>query len=231
MNPIMRGVLASLCAFALAGGAALAQTPDIQFGGRIGKYLPRIDAVEREREINFRDRLDDKRGLSRSIMRYNQTRFADVAWAGALAVPRAEDYGVKSLLEGLVRLSLARIGRAEDADDIRLTLNWMTVPNHSVAVINFANTYAKGRIARIDPATGKELESHKVMVNFVPRFSVDPNYQGPDFAFLETDEANRVGPVLAYFVSKALAKLYPEADLPEVTMVVVSDGIDRVLTN
>ena len=78
-----------------------------------------------------------------------------------------------------------------------------------------------GSIERLDPATGMVLEQHDITADFIASYTVDPNYRGSDFVFLELDAEIRVAPTLAWFVKESLERLYPDAKFPRVRLFVI----------
>lgn len=187
---------------------------EVTLSARLQAIEARIDRIERDREERFRKNQHYDVNPARSSRRFASTHYQNVAWANELLISDVADYGLRNLLSALVNESLNRAGIDRSGVIVRLHLDVLRVANHSVARINGSITYASGSISLVDAASGRVLRSSKVTANPIVHPTLDMGYQGPDFAFEDTDLNLRVGPVLSYFVMKGLEKLYLEADFP-----------------
>ena len=180
---------------------------EITYSKYINRMIPSIDRVEQLRENIFRRTANTERRNRGSVFTLNNSRLAGTVWAGPRLIKEIEDYGITRLAERLIEDNLERAGITPDGT-VRLHIEKFRLQNSSVARLRGVNSYAAGEISLIAP-DGSEIDSHKVRVNFVNRPTADRSYDGPDYAFIDTDEVNRIGPLLADLVEKGLEKLYP----------------------
>jgi hypothetical protein len=186
----------------------------VSLSATLQKQISRIDRNERIREARFRKHRHYDSSAATSPRRFARARYRDVAWANELLISDAADYGVENLLAALVRESLSRADTDPGGAIIRIRLDKLQVKNHSVAVTGGSTNFAAGEILLVDPASGEVLRSLDLRAVLVTYPTVDLGYQGPDFAFEDSDPDRRVGPVLAYFVKKGLEGLYPGTEFP-----------------
>lgn len=174
----------------------------------------RIDSLEQDLEERFRKNTHYDRNVTTSTRKFASSHFRDVAWANMLLVPDLSDYGVRNLVSALVSESLNRAGIDSSGMIVRVHLDRMRVSKHSLARINGATTYVKGSIALVDAASGEIVRSARISANPIFYPTAAPSYQGPDYAFEETDTSHRMGPALAFFVMKGLEELYEGTEFP-----------------
>lgn len=226
MNRTVTGFLAGAAALALAlpaladlgnsGDAAV----EVRFSNYLTGKLADIDRIERARERLFREYRDTYRTVTRSSRRFTENRFPNIKWANETLVEDVDAYGVASLLGAMLRENLGRAAPDGFDGTIRVTLKRLHVSNHPLAALSGATTYAQGTIERLDSG-GAVVASHKVGANLSPNFTSNPNYDGSDFPFVDTDSTNRVGPILAEFAKSALRKLWPDAEFADPVLVLV----------
>lgn len=178
------------------------------------KKIARIDRIEQTREVRFRKNRHYDRNAARSARRFASSRYRDVAWANELLIPDAAAYGVENMLAALVRESLSRVDTGAENVIVRIRLDKLRVKSHPVTNLRGNINYAEGEISLVDRASGEVIRSLDLRANLVTDQTVDLGYQGPDFAFEDSDPGHRVGPVLAYFVKKGLEGLYPGTEFP-----------------
>lgn len=191
----------------LLAQSATAQSVEVRLSDRLERLAPRLNAIEQRDEKNFRRTGLPDRNVNRSVFRFNRSRTRFTEWAGEELIPDADDYTLDRLIRRLVEDNLVRAGITPDGT-IRITLETLRLTNHPLAAINGANIYAAGKIELVKP-NGAVVESHQVSSNFAADFTVDLDYEGPKYAFLETDQTNRIGPIVSEFVEDALTQLYP----------------------
>ncbi len=209
-------VLALGATVVFAGTALADNAVEVSFADGLQKYVSNIDGIEKKREALFREyRTDTIVSRIRSERRFANTYFNNVRWASEQLVADAEDYGVETVVSALVRMGMERAGLGAGNNLIRVHIKRIKVANHSIARLSGPITYATGTFTLVDAATGQTVRSADVSANLVVNPTVDRNYQGEDWAYPDVDSDNRVGPVLAYFVSKGLGKLYPESEFPK----------------
>lgn len=203
------GASVMLAGLLAIGTPALAEPViEIEFSKKLDKRMDAIDRIERIREERFRKTLVDESSPFVTVQGPLNQEFRDVNWAGEMLVPALEDFSVRSLMTAMVRYNLARaVPDFEGA--VSLKVKRLKVSDHSVAYLRSSSSYITGSI-EVRDVDGKLIADEKLTANFVLDPSVDSNYQGPKLAFAETDENDRVGPALAYFVEKALEDVWPE---------------------
>lgn len=196
-------------AFVMTSVSARAETDvEVTLSSGLQAFEGRIDNVEQIREKRFRKNRHYDRNTVTSTRRFARSRYQDVAWANEILVPDVSAYGVRNLLAALVSESLKRAEIDGSGTIVRVHLDRLHVSGHPLARLSGSHTYAKGTISLVDATSGQILRSAEVVANLVIDPTVDVAYQGPDFAFEDTDARLRVGPALAYFVMKGLEELY-----------------------
>ncbi len=202
-------------------------TIEVHFSKRLNRVMGAINRVERIREERFRmNRMDDARA-SRSIQRFAKSETAGTRWAGETLIPDLADYTVANLVRAF---TIANLQHAvpDFRGRIRYKIERIKIDDHSVAAIVGATTFVKGKIVVRD-ADGRKLVEKKIVANFVLRETVNRRYQGPKFAFAESDASDRVGPALAAFVERALEAAWPEkADLIEGPIIIRLSGPNEI---
>lgn len=225
MNPKRPWAWLGLVLGVLAPGFAFGEVQvDVELSPFLREAAPRIDQVERRSEEEFRKH----RAYEDVDRRSERAQFADsvlnrVEWANERLVPDAAEYGVEKLVQALVRDALAKAGLESYSKRIRVTVDQVGVRNHPVAPLRGASEHVSGRFEEIDPASGQTLRAAEVVSNLVVSPTADRSYHGPDLAFDDTDPTRRVGPALAYFVTKGLEKLFPDRTFPKVVTVLFAD--------
>ncbi len=214
MEKISTIVLAAATFTLVAGASAYQGASDRSFGVSVNYsdslqgVIEKVNDVEQEREMYFREYRDDQRHPVRTVRRFARIHFPNVKWAGETMVPDLENYTVDALLGAMIAENLKNAAPANYNNSVRVTIKRLKVANHSVARLRSSHSYAVGTVDEVSPA-GQVVRSFKVSANLSPNFTNDPNYDGPDFAFEDTDEVNRVGPVLAQFAEDCVEKLFP----------------------
>lgn len=210
----MKSGLTSLFAAVMAGfllvaatGTAGAVEVEVQFAKYLIKNMPAIDALEREREEQFRKFRQTERTNFNNSRRLAHTRWSNVNWANEVLVPDYDDFSVTELTRRMVAASLERAGVSNVAK-VEIRIDRLFISNYSLTALAGPNSYASGTITAYD-ASGKVIASSKLVANLVVDKTVAPNYNGSDFAFPDTSRNLRVGPTLSYFVFKGLGKLFP----------------------
>ena len=217
-----RGAALALCA--LFAGPVLAQSPssssdiapemtgyqiETVFSKALTKRMQSIDDLERTFEKRFRKTgTDDSSPLRSAIHRFPKNRTEGTQWAGETLIPDAENYMMSNLITALAADNLNH-AVPDFTGTLRFTIDRLKVSSHPIAFLNASHSYALGKVEWLD-LDGNLVKSQDVSANLVVDPSVDLNYDGPKYAFIETDEADRVGPTLAYFVEQALESLWPE---------------------
>ncbi|GER01282.1 hypothetical protein JCM17845_19050 [Iodidimonas gelatinilytica] len=178
------------------------------FSKGLARRMDSINSIEQSLEDRFRRTgSDDRSAIRSSIQRFAKIRTYGTEWAGERLIPDVEDYTVANLLEALTMDNLQRAA-PQFKGTIHYTIKTMRVSSHPVAFLTGANSYISGKVEMLAP-DGRVLKKEKLTANLVVDPSVDRSYDGDKYAFVENDEANRVGPTLAYFVEQALEDLWP----------------------
>ncbi|HXV73276.1 MAG TPA: hypothetical protein VD713_00960 [Sphingomonadales bacterium] len=219
---VLAGLLLALCPL----GASAANV-EVAFSSKLERNMDALNAIEREREENFRKFYDDYRAsLTETARRFDHVKFGNVAWAGETLIPNIEDFTVENFIKALVQENLRRAGFDNVDGTIRVQVDRIKVANHSLSFIANSqdfdpvvirngstspgtnkDSYVLGSIQHVD-AAGNVVKSVKISANFIYDVTVDNDYQGPGFAFSVTDPSFRVGPALTRFVEKGLDTLF-----------------------
>ncbi len=203
-------LLFALPAFSvMSGEVAAASVVEVTYSKGLSKRLDSIDRMEQTLEERFRKTgTDDASVRTSTINRFAKNRTSNTRWAGERLIPDVEDYGLTSLITALTVDNLARAQPDFDGS-IRYEIDRLRVSSHPVAFLSGSHSYVMGNITVLGP-DGQILKSEDVSANLVVDPSVDLNYQGEKYAFIETDEEDRVGPTLSYFVKMALQSVFPD---------------------
>jgi len=184
---------------------------DITYKDSIERILSRVNRVEQIKEERFRKyRHTERTHRDAGIFRHSKTLTEGTRWANETLIPKLEDYTVTNLLRALTADNINRAVPDFDGT-INYEINRFKVANHEVAILSGVSSYMTGRVTLID-SDGKLRQSEKVSANLVVDPSVDRQYTGPKYAFLQTDPEARIGPTISYFVEKALERLWPEKE-------------------
>ena len=182
----------------------------VTFAKAIADKLPQINQVEQALEKRFREHRYYARSYRQAgVFRNTRVSFSKVRWANELLIPTVEQYTLPNLIAAVTRYELKQ-AVPDFRGEVRYHIDAIKVANHDVALLRGASSYVIGSV-EVRDASGKLVgKADKVTANLVVDYTVDSSYQGPQLAFAETDEHNRLGPTITYFVSRALAKIWPE---------------------
>jgi hypothetical protein len=197
--------------------AAIAEgeTVELSFSKYLDKRMDRISAIDKQREQVFRDfRRDGSRQAQRPRDALNNSRFFQTEWANERLIPDMDDYSVPTLITEMMARGIKGANPEGFDGRVVLEIEELRVANFPLAAINSFNTRMKGKVKHFDDA-GNLIAEHKVWTALIPKFSASRNYKGPNYAYLTTSGATRVGPVAAEFTAKALEKLFPAYDAPD----------------
>ncbi len=213
LSSLVVGVAAAV-ALVLPATAAIAPEMDgyrveVEFSPAVARKLDQINRVEQTLEERFRkNRTDRIVQRNAGVLRMAKVQTEGTVWATERLIPDIKDFTVSNLVKAL---AADNINRANPGfrGTVRFRIDHMKVANHNVAFLSGPSTYVLGTVSLVAP-DGKELRTEKISANLVVDHTVDTAYTGPKYAFMETQDTNRVGPALAYFVKKALERLWPD---------------------
>lgn len=180
----------------------------ISYAPSIERYLSSINANESAREGRFRETLSGNQRRLNSLIRFNKARLEGTDWAGQRLIESADDYTLDRLLRSLIDDNLNRFSSNEHIQRIEVNIDSIRVSNYALPRISSAGTYVKGEISWYN-AEGELAGETDLTANLVPIPVLSRAYKGEKYAYGETDENNRVGPVITYFVEQALKDLFP----------------------
>lgn len=193
----------------MAGEASAAPVVEVTYSKGLTKRLDGIDQMEQMLEERFRKTGTDDPSVTRStISRFAKVKTAGTRWAGEQLIPDVKNYGLTPLVTALTVDNLARAVPDFDGT-IHYEIDRLRVASHPVAYLSGSHSYVMGKITVLAP-DGSVMKSEAVSANLVVDPSVDLSYQGEKYAFIETDEEDRVGPTLSYFVKRALETAFPD---------------------
>ena len=216
--PTVFGIVLAGFQFSAAAGSAGAVEVDIKFSQHLAKAMPRINVIERQREKYFRQHRRTPSTSIKSTRMFATSRWSAVQWANEVLIPDVNDFSVEALTRGFVTASLERAG-ISGVERVEIELRSLHVANYSLAKISGRSSYAIGSITAY-AAAGKVIGTADLTANLVADFLTASRYEGPDFAFPDTSKQQRVGPTLAYFVYKALGKIFPDRELPRTVLLI-----------
>ncbi len=205
---------------------------EVSFSSDFQDRMASINSNEQILEERFRANRHNATGpLAAGSQRFARIRTAGTEWAGERLIADASDFTLENLVKALVAYNVNRAvpgfaGRIEiEIDGLRLT-------NPSIASLESFQSFAEGRV-KVTDADGTVLFDEDVRTNLVIDSTVDTSYDGPDLAFAETDPSKRVGPTLAYFVERALERVWPEqkSEIAGPVIIRLSGPNERVILN
>jgi hypothetical protein len=209
-------ILASFLLLSVSSAASVKTSElEINFSEYLDKRMERISAIDRGREKVFRKyRRDGSRRSLRPRDVLNKSRFFQTEWANERLIPDLAEYSVPSLLTEMMKRGIE--GANPDGFDGRVVLevDKMYVSRFPLAAINSFNTRMEGKVKLFDNQ-GDLVAEYDLWTGLVPKFTASRNYKGPDYAYLSTSGATRVGPIAAEFVAEALEKVFPNYDAPD----------------
>lgn len=194
--------------------SAMAAQVTVDFAPGVERYLEGINSLEQEREADFRNNLHSNQGPLNSVFTFNRQRLEGTDWAGQRLISDVADYTVDNLVRRLAEDNLARLGEVAAEGALEIRIERIRIANYSIARISAANTYVEGSVRWLDEQAASHREE-QITANLVKYPVLDQAYTGPEYAFAEPDENNRIGPVLSYFVEQSLERLFPgrQADI------------------
>ncbi|MDT8410655.1 MAG: hypothetical protein RQ741_13740 [Wenzhouxiangellaceae bacterium] len=182
---------------------------EVTFSDDLQQRIASINSLEQRLEERFREnRHYAKSPRGAGSQRFAENRTEGTEWAGERLIGDVSDFSLDNLIKALVAYNVNRAA-PDFAGRIEIHIDELKLTNPAIAFLESFQSYAEGRVKATD-ADGSVLFDKKVRTNLVIDSSVDPSYDGPELAFAETDPSQRVGPTLAYFVERALARIWPE---------------------
>ncbi|GIX17948.1 MAG: hypothetical protein KatS3mg119_2134 [Rhodothalassiaceae bacterium] len=184
----------------------------VTFDEPLASKLPQIAQVEQALEERFRKTRHYGRSYREGgVFRNTRVSHANVRWANELLIPEVEQYTLPNLIAAITRYELEQ-AVPDFRGEVKYHIDTIKVANHDVALLNGASSYVIGSVEVRDANGNLVGKADKVSANLVVDYTVDSSYQGPKLAFAETDEHNRLGPTVTYFVSRALARVWPDRE-------------------
>lgn len=219
MNKSLARTVLATAAIAAAAFAAPAQAGvDVKFEGVVAERMDSITRIDKSREKVFRRfRQEGSRTQVRASDTLNRSYFAGTEWGNERIFPDFEAYNVPGLIQGMMERGI------KEADPgftgtVEVTVDKMRVKDFSLAVISATTTQMGGKVRVLD-AAGNVVAEHDVWAGIVPEYSASTNYKGRNYAYLQSAENTRIGPVAAEFTEKALETLYPNYDAPGLVLI------------
>lgn len=234
----MRSTALVICLLVLVPAAASAQvlppmdgfSVEVTFSKSLERRMASINALEQRLEERFRQ----SRHYARSprdagSQRFAESRTSGTQWAGERLVGEVSDFTLDNLVKAMVAYNVDRAA-PDFSGRIEIEIDALKLTNPSIAYLESFQSYAEGRV-KVTDADGNVLFDKEVRTNLVINSTVDASYDGPELAFAETDPSRRVGPTLAYFVERALERVWPaqKSDIVGPVIIRVSGPNERVI--
>jgi len=207
-------------------------TVEVTFSDELQQRMISINNLEQRLETRFRENRHYARSSREAgSQRFAQSQTAGTEWAGERLIGDVSDFTLENLVEALVAYNVNR-GAPDFTGRIEIEIEGLKLTNPGIAFLEDFQSYVEGHVKVID-ADGNVLFDDSVRTNLVVNSSVAAAHDGPELAFAETDPSQRVGPTLAYFVERALARAWPEHKSEFVGPVIirVSGPNERVILN
>jgi len=210
-------IVSTVGQFLLASTTAAAQvlppidgySVEVTFSDDLQQRMASINSLEQRLEERFRDnRHYAKSPRGAGSQRFAENRTEGTEWAGERLIADVSGFTLDNLVKALVAYNVNRAA-PDFGGRIEIRINELKLTNPAIAFLGSFRSYAEGRV-KVTDTDGNVLFDKPVRTNLVIDSTVDPSYDGPELAFAETDPSQRVGPTLAYFVERALARAWPE---------------------
>lgn len=204
----------------------------VTYSKGLERRMASINAMEQTFEDRFRERRNDSRTFREAgTQRFAKTQTEGTEWAGERLIETVEDFTLDNLIKAMVAYNVNRAA-PDFRGTIEVAIDSLKVSNHNMAFLNSFQSYARGHI-KVTDSGGAVLFDDKMTANLVINPTVDRSYDGPDLAFGETEPSTRVGPTLAYFLERALRKVWPDKkdEISGPIIVRISGPNERVIFN
>ncbi|WP_025896698.1 hypothetical protein [Kordiimonas gwangyangensis] len=207
---------ASLAAVVLAAPAQA--DVDVKFEGYVADKMDAITRIDKSREKVFRRfREEGSRTQVRASDTLNRSYFSGTEWANERIFPDFSNYNVPDLIKGMMERGIKEAD-PDFAGTVEVTVDKIRVKDFSLAVVSATTTQMGGKVRVLD-AAGNVVAEHDVWAGIVPEYSASTNYNGRNYAYLESAADTRIGPIVAEFTEKALETLYPNYDAPGLVLI------------
>lgn len=234
----MRWIATAIAALALHTGGAGAQIlppmegyeVDVSFSDALQERMTSINNLEQRYEERFREHRNSRGpGTRAGTQRFAEQRTGGTEWAGERLIAEVSGFTVENLVKAMVAYNINRVAPAFGGR-VDIHIDELRLSNPSLAFLDGTRSAAAGTV-RITDANGYLLLDERVQADLVVQPTVDTRYQGPEFAFIETEPPRRVGPTLAQFVERALEQAWPDRadELAGPIIVRISGPGDRLL--
>lgn len=182
---------------------------EVSFSSDLQERMASINTHEQNLEERFRE---NRHGAS-SFREAGTQRFAEIRtggtqWGGERLIGEVSDFTLDNFVKALVAYNVNR-AVPDFGGRIEISIDSLKLTNPAIAFLESFQSYAEGHV-KVTDADGSVLFDKNVRTNLVIDSTVDTSYEGPELAFAETDPSRRVGPTLAYFIERALERVWPE---------------------
>lgn len=193
---------------AVAAPSAAASDVEFKFEGATGRYMDRINVLERRREAEFRREVPSRGGTDILALR---ARTGGTPFMNEQLFPNSQDIGLDSLMQ-----VLAEKHRPQNGNTLVFTVKRMSVQGGALAIFNAVGVFMRGEVEEYSPS-GDLLRKEKVAL-FRPyqQTGVALPYQGPDYVVPPRHFGTPILTLGGLWVMKALSKLYPETRFPHI---------------
>lgn len=185
---------------------------DVKFSQRIQESLPRLDRIEKTREVYFRKYREEGANRRPNSVR-NISRFSGTEFGAERLIPEVDDFNITALTKAMASHGLKQAKSHDDANKLVVEIEEFFAANYSLAKFSSFNTRMKGTVSLVDPS-GKVIASEDVSTVILPQFTGTTSYTGDQYAFMRQSMNVRMAPILATFIEKGIEGLYPDADVP-----------------
>lgn len=211
-------LLLAICGCITPSFAENTSAVKVTFSDFLNKQLPRINAIEQERERIFREfRMEGTRTAIPSNASNNRSRFGATEWGNERLVPELSEYSVENLFHALFEKGLQRVAPEFDGF-LEVKITKLRVEDFSLASISQPNTQIKGEVIMRN-ADGQLIAEKTIWTTLLTGFSAARVYTGPDYAYREGALNTRIAPIAVEFSEKVLESLFPDSDAPGVVIV------------
>lgn len=213
----MRSVAFLFAIFLVFPGASAAQIipategyrVHVTFSDEIESRMDSINSVEQRFEQRFRQhRYDAQSRRLAGTQRFASINTEGTEWAGERLIGEVSEFTLENLVKAMVAYNVNLVV-PDFRGDIEVRVNLLKLSNATTAYLDSSHSYALGRF-KVTTSDGNIVFDDKVSANLLIDQTVNPSFDGPELAFVETDPSKRVGPTLAYFVRQALRQAWPE---------------------
>ncbi len=180
----------------------------VDISGKFGAKLDRGNAIEREREQEFRLEQPQNVFLARDILRLRTRAGESTKWMNEALFPNVNDLGLTEMIELLVEKHAP-----EGVHTVEIDLVQMSIPGASLAAWRGVTHRMKGTMRELDE-DGNVVHETEYRAYLPYRNRVNIPYTGDGYIVQQGPYGTPAISLAAFWTLKALDRMYPDAKVP-----------------